>query len=88
MPTAPAALLPRPSTRPATRPPARPKRIRRSNASIYVVLPGPGDVARGNEGGVPLGPRPEERVFEDVPALVDVGLLRAEQLVRARCRRL
>jgi len=62
--------------------------LRRSLAPIDVVLPGPGDVIRGKERGVPLGLRPEAGVFENVPLLVDMRLLRSLQLVGPWRRRL
>lgn len=83
--TAPTVLLSRPTTLTSTRTTRLPPRC---NSSIYVVLPGSWDITGGNEGGVSLGLRPKEGVFENVSVLVDVRLLRAKQLVGPGRRRL
>ncbi len=89
--TAPAVLLSWPSTRPATpaTTPVQPKPfLPRGHTPIYVVLPRPRDVVRGEERGVSPGVRPEAGVLENVPVLVDVRLLRPLQLVGPWRRRL
>lgn len=79
---APAVLLSGPTAHPATLTPTRSARLPpRSHSSVHVVLPGPGNIAGGNERGVSLSLRPKAGVFEDVSALINVRLLRAEQLV-------